>query len=138
MKELTLQQVENIAHQMAKKIMGWDEPIPDFGTRFLGKLESCLKTPFQSFGKKDFYPRLEDKAAILFYLLIKNRPFQNGNKRIAVTSLLTFLLINHKWLRIPPEELYQLAVWVAESRPIAKEGTVMAIKDMIRKYLVNG
>lgn len=136
MKELTLQQVENIAHYMAKKIMEWDEPIPDFGRRFPGKLESCLKTPFQSFGKKDFYPKLENKAAILFYLMIKNHPFQNGNKRIAVTSLLTLLRLNKKWLRIPPQELYQLAVWIAESRPIAKEGTVIAIRDAIRKYLV--
>lgn len=136
MRELTIQQVETIAHQMAKKIMQWDEPIPDFGTRFPGKLEGCLKTPFQSFGKKFLYPAFEDKAAILFYLMIKNHPFQNGNKRIAVTSLLTFLRINKKWLKIPPDDLYQLAVWVAESRPIAKDGTLIAIRDLIRKYWV--
>lgn len=136
MRVLTLQQVETIAHQMAKKIMEWDEPIPDFETRFPGKLESCLKTPFQSFGKKFLYPTFEDKGAILFYLLIKNHPFQNGNKRIAVTSLLTFLRINKKWLKIPPDDLYQLAVWVAESRPIAKEGTLIAIRDLIRRYWV--
>lgn len=136
MREITLQQVETIVHQMAKKIMRRDKPIPDFGTRFPGKLESCLKTPFQSSGKKKFYPALEDKTAILFYLIIKNHPFQNGNKRIAVTSLLTFLRINKKWLKIPPDELYQLAVWVAESRPIAKDGTLIAIRDLIRKYWV--
>lgn len=136
MRVLTLQQMETIAHEMAKKIMEWDEPIPDFGTRFPGKLESCLKTPFQSFGNKFLYPAFEDKAAILFYLMIKNHPFQNGNKRIAVTSLLTFLRINKKWLKIPPDDLYQLAVWVAESRPIAKEGTLIAIRDLIRKYWV--
>lgn len=137
MKELTIEQVRYLAHRLAQEKLQWDEPIPDFNTRFLGKLESCLKTPFQSFGKKFFYPKFEDKAAVLFYLMIKNHPFQNGNKRIAVTSLLTFLHINKKWLRIHPDDLYQLAVWVAESRPIAKDGTLIAIRDLIHKHRVN-
>ena len=136
MKQLSIEHVEYIAHHLAKKIMGWDEPIPDFSTRYPGKLESCLKTPFQSFAKRDLYPTLEDKSAILFYLMIKNHPFQNGNKRIAVTSLLTFLSMNQKWLKIPPDELYGLAIWVAESRPLAKDGTVQAIKDYMKKYLI--
>lgn len=136
MKHLSIEHIEYIAHSLAKKIMAWDEPIPDFSTRYSGKLESCLKTPFQSFAKRDLYPTLEDKTSILFYLMIKNHPFQNGNKRIAVTSLLTFLSMNEKWLNIPPDELYQLAMWTAESRPPAKDGTVQAIKDYIKKYII--
>lgn len=136
MKSLSIKDIECIAHNLAKKIMEWNEPIPDFSTRYLGKLESCLKTPFQSFAKKELYSTLEDKAAILFYLMIKNHPFQNGNKRIAVTSLLTFLSLNQKWLNIPPDELYGLALWVAESRPPAKVGTVQAVKDYLKKYIV--
>ena len=103
MKNLSIEHVEYMAHNLAQKIMEWNEPIPDFSTRYSGKLESCLKTPFQSFAKRDLYPTIEDKASILFYLMIKNHPFQNGNKRIAVTSLLTFLSMNDKWLNIPPE-----------------------------------
>ncbi|MBU4484002.1 type II toxin-antitoxin system death-on-curing family toxin [bacterium] len=137
MKELTLAHVELIAHTLAKRLMEWDEPIPDFGTRFPGKLESCLKTPLQSFGGKYLYPKIEDKSAILFYLLIKNHPFQNGNKRIAVTSLLTFLFINNRWLKIPQDDLYELAVLVAQSRPVMKDGIIQVIKDVIRKYLVH-
>ncbi len=136
MKELTIEQVRCLAHRLAQEKLQWDEPIPNFDTRFIGKLESCLKTPLQSFGNKSLYPRLEDKAAILFYLLIKNHPFQNGNKRIAVTSLLTFLWLNSKWLHILPEDLYQIAVWVAESRPVAKGGTIIAIHDTVQKHLV--
>lgn len=135
MRELTLEAVEEIGHLLAKKLMEWDEPIPDFSTRIPGRLESCLKTPLQTFGKKYLYPTLEDKAAILFYLLIKNHPFQNGNKRIAVTSTLTFLFLNGRWLGIPPDELYQLAVWVAQSPAKAKEGTTLAIKGILRRYL---
>lgn len=137
MKELTLEHVEYIAHNLAKKLMEWDEPIPDFGTRFAGKLESCLKTPLQSFGKKYLYPGLIDKAAILFYLMIKNHPFQNGNKRIAVTSLLTFLFINGKWLKIPKDDLYDLALEVARSRPIMKNGVIIGIGDVIRKFITD-
>jgi death-on-curing family protein len=135
MKELTIEHVEQIAHNLAKRLMEWDEPIPDFGTRFPGKLESCLKTPLQSFGKKYLYPTLADKAAILFYLMIKNHPFQNGNKRIAVTSLLTFLFINKKWLKIPQDDLYELAVIVAQSRPVMKDGMVLGIKDVILRHI---
>lgn len=136
MRELTLGQVEHLALRLAQKMMEWDEPIPDFETRFPGRLESCLKTPFQTYGGKALYQGVEAKSAILFYLMIKNHPFQNGNKRIAVIALLSFLHANGKWLNIHPEDLYGLAVWVAESRPIAKDGAVLAIRDMIRKYIV--
>ncbi|QQG42451.1 MAG: Fic family protein [Candidatus Giovannonibacteria bacterium] len=44
-------------------------------------LESCLATPFHSFGGKSAYKGLIGKASMLFYLLVKNHPFQNGNKR---------------------------------------------------------
>ena len=69
------------------------------------------------------------------FFLIKNHPFQNGNKRIAVTSLLTLLFINDQWLSIPAEELYRLAIWVAESPAVAKEGTIQAIRDSVKRYL---
>ena len=132
-RSLTIEHVEQLAHRLAREIMSWDEPIPDFGTRFPNILESCLSTPFQTFSKRDLYPRLEDKAAILFYLLIKNHPFENGNKRVAVTSLLVFLHLNGHWLESPPDDLYRMAVWVAESLPVAKEGVCIAISDFIRK-----
>jgi len=135
-RQLTIEHVEELAHVLARRIMSWDEPIPDFGSRFPNILESCLNTPFQTFAKKDLYPRLEDKAAILFYLLIKNHPFQNGNKRVAVTSLLVFLYINGRWLKTSPDEIYRLAVWVAESMPVTKDGVIRAIDDFIRHRAV--
>jgi len=133
---LAIEHVEELAHRLARRIMSWDEPIPDFGSRFPNILESCLNAPFQTYDKKDLYPRLEDKAAILFYLLIKNHPFQNGNKRVAVTSLLVFLYLNGHWLKAPPDEMYRLAVWVAESLPVAKDGVCLALEDFLRKNVV--
>lgn len=135
-RRLTIEHIEALSHRLAREIMSWDEPIPDFGSRFPNILESCLSAPFQTFAKKDLYPRLEDKAATLFYLLIKNHPFQNGNKRVAVTSLLVFLYLNDNWLKVEPDELYRLAVWVAESLPVTKDGVCRALTDFVRKNIV--
>ncbi len=100
MKTITVATVEYVVFELAKKHLTFDEPIPDFTTRFPNILESCVVTPFQKFSGKFLYPSFVPKAAILFYLMIKNHPFQNGNKRIAVTTLLTFLFVNKKWLSI--------------------------------------
>lgn len=132
---LTISEVEHLAHKLAREYLEWNEKIPDFSTRFPNILESCLATPFQTFNKKDLYSTLYKKAAILFYLMVKNHPFQNGNKRIAVTSLLVFLYTkNDKWLEVTPDKFYHLAVWVAESDPEYREGVIIAIEEFIRKY----
>jgi death-on-curing family protein len=94
-------------------------------------------TPFQSFGGKSLYPTLAAKASILFYLMIKNHPFQNGNKRIAITTLLMFLYSNKKWLNADAQELYNFTVWVAQSPARAKKQVVEAIEDFIRSSLVD-
>lgn len=134
-KVLTIEEVEFLCHKLARKIMQWDEKIPEFNTRFPGVLESCLLAPWQTYEKKDLYPDIKDKAAILFYLMIKNHPFQNGNKRVAVTSLLTFLFLNEKWLETPPDELYEMAVNVAKSNPKYKDGILSLLKNFIDKNL---
>lgn len=137
MRPLKMEHVEHVAHQLARKLMEWDEPIPDFNTRYPNVLESCLIAPFQTFAKKFLYPTLFHKSAILFYLLIKNHPFQNGNKRIAVTSLLTFLNFNKKWIKVEPEVLYKFAVWVAVSDPEYKNGVLLAIREFLGKHIVS-
>lgn len=136
-KPLTIKEVELIAHRLAKKIMEWDEPIPDFATRFPNKLESCLLAPFQTFGKKPLYEGLIGKASIMFYLMVKNHPFQNGNKRIAVTTLFVFLSNHKKWLKGSNQELYNFAIWVAESAPLFKEEVVNAISKFIKTNLID-
>ncbi len=110
--------------------------IPDFSTRFPNILESCLAVPFQTFGGKGLYPTLLSKASILFYLMIKNRPFQNGNKRLAMTALFVFLYRNDKWLKVNAQELYNFTVWVAQSPPTVKDETVKATETFLKKYVV--
>jgi death-on-curing family protein len=136
MKIITIANVEYLAFRLAREIMSFNEPIPGFSTRFPNILESCLAVPFQRFSKKSLYQGLISKAAILFYLMVKNHPFQNGNKRIAMTTLLVFLYLNKKWLKVDTKELYNFAMWVAESPAKLKDETVGAAEKFIKSYLV--
>jgi death on curing protein len=135
-KAINIAEIEYIAFRLAKEHLSFDEPIPDFSTRYPNMLESCVLTPFQRFSGKALYPTLVSKAAILFYLMIKNHPFLNGNKRIAITTLLTFLHDNGKWLKADTQELYNFTVWVAQSQSEFKEQVVSAIEKFIRSHLV--
>ena len=136
-KAISLLEVEKVAFYLARELLSFDEAIPDFATRFPYVLESCLAVPFQRFAQKSLYPDLPSQAAILFYLLIKNHPFQNGNKRIAITTLLYFLYKNQKWLQADTKKLYNFAVWVAESLTELKADTLSAANRFIKKYLVD-
>ena len=70
-----------------------------------------------------------------FYLMIKNHPFQNGNKRIAMTTLFVFLYKNKKWLKVDGQELYNFAVWVAGSPAKLKNEVVAGVEKFIKSYL---
>lgn len=136
MKTVTIKEVEYTAFRLAKELLAYDEPIPGFGTRFPNILESCLATPFQRFSNRSLYPGLIAKSSILFYLMLKNHPFQNGNKRIAMTTLLVFLYMNNKWIKADLQELYNFAVWVAASPPQFKDEVVKAIEKFLKSHIV--
>lgn len=136
-KGISLIEVEFIAYQLAKVFMSWDEPIPAFSSRFPNVLESCLAVPFQTFARKNLYKGLIEKTAVLFYLMIKNHPFENGNKRIAMTTLFIFLHKNKKWLNVDNKELYNFTKWIAESNPKLKDEAVAAIKKFIKTHMVD-
>lgn len=119
-KQVSIYEVEHICHYLAKRFLEWDEPIPEFDTRYLGVLESCLMTPFSTYGKKYLYRGLWEKSAIIFYLMIKNHPFKNGNKRIALMTLVHFLYKNGYELEMEPNQLYKLSKNIAGSNPKVK------------------
>ena len=129
--------IEYVAHRLARETMNWSEPIPDFSTRYTNTLERCVDQPYQTFGGKQLYPGVIKKSSILFYLMIKNHPFQNGNKRIAMAALFYFLYINNKWLKVDSQELYNFAKWVAESNPKLKKETVAAVETFLNTYILN-
>ena len=136
MKIITVKEVEYISFRLTQEMLSFNEPIPDFSTRFPNILESCLAAPFQSFSGKSLYPTLISKASTLFYLMIKNHPFQNGNKRIAMTSLFVFLYKNKKWIKVDTQELYNFTVWIAQSPSSVKEETVKAAEKFLKAHLV--
>src|SRR6266705_2508980 len=110
-KWVTVEHVREVCFEVARS-WPWhgQEPIPPFNTRYPGKLEACLAAPQQTFAGALLYPTLTDQAAILFYLLNKDHPFLNGNKRIAFTVLLLFLYFNDKYIDVPDlEYLYNFA-----------------------------
>ena len=134
---LTLEEIEHITFSLARKEYGHFEHMPDFNTRFPNILESCLAQPFQTFGKKQLYPSFINKASILFYLMIKNHPFQNGNKRVAVATLLYFLSKYGKWLDLETKTLYNLALAVSESDPKKKDKAIKFISEVIDLFVVD-
>lgn len=136
-KEVSVKQVEIVAHDLARELMEWGEPIPAFNTRFPDVLESCLKTPFQKFEGKSLYRGIVGKGGALFYFMIKNHPFQNGNKRVAVMTLLYFLYRQSKWLDVDNDTLYRFANQVAESEAIKTHSEMRKIRLFIRKHLIN-
>jgi len=137
MNQVNVKEVEYVAFSYAREFLTFHEPIPDFASRFPHRLESCLAVPFQAFAKRDLYRGLVAKAAILFYLMIKNHPFQNGNKRIAVTTLLVFLYKNKKWLEVDNQELYNFSLWVAQSPASLKTEVVKAVEKFLNNHLVD-
>lgn len=74
------------------------DPMTKFEEHEIEKLESALANPMRTYGGKDLYPALEEKAAILYYGLNKDHPFRNGNKRTATAALLVFLFMNNFWI----------------------------------------
>lgn len=135
MRGITLQQVERVAFRLAREHLSANEAIPDFSTRYPNRLESCIAMPFMKFGGKSLYKSLTARASILFYLMNKNHPFENGNKRIAMTTLFVFLYINGKWLKVDTQNLYNFAVWVAGSPAELKDDVVAGIERYIKSHI---
>ncbi len=84
------------------------------GVRDEGLLESALETAFSSFDGKEFYPSKEEKGAQLGYSLISNHAFVDGNKRIGVYVMLTFLEVNGIRLECTDDELVDVGIHVAD------------------------
>ena len=134
LKRPTITEAEYIAHRLAQELMEYGEPIPPFDTRFPDRLESCLQTPFQTYRRKSLYPTFDRKAAVLFYLLIKNHPFQNGNKRVAVIMLIYFLYTNGRRLKVGNRELYEFAREIAGSAAGEKDVVIEKISTFISRF----
>ena len=86
------------------------------GVRDEGLLESALEGVFATFGGKELYPSKEEKGARLGYTMICNHAFVDGNKRIGMYVMLTFLEVNGIRLDCTNEEVAQVGLGVASGQ----------------------
>lgn len=86
------------------------------GVRDEGLLESALEVAFSGFGDKEFYPTKEEKGARLGYNLISNHAFVDGNKRIGMYVMLTFLEVNGIHMDCNNDDVSQTGLAVASGK----------------------
>lgn len=108
-----------------------------FGNEKDSGFESALKAIFQTFNGKDLYPSIEEKAANLLYLIIKNHSFTDGNKRIGAFMFIRFLDINGLLYRannsnlVEKNALVAIALLIAQSDPKDKDLMVNLVVNLI-------
>ena len=101
--------------------------------------KSSIGQIYQTFGGQELYPSVEEKAAMLLYLVTKNHSFSDGNKRIAATLFLWFMAGNGILYnpdgskRIADNTLVALTLMIAESRTEEKDVMVKVVVNLINK-----
>ncbi|MBR5742755.1 MAG: type II toxin-antitoxin system death-on-curing family toxin [Clostridia bacterium] len=84
------------------------------GVRDEALLDSALESVYAGFGDREFYPSKEEKGARLGYTLISNHAFVDGNKRIGIYVMLSFLEMNGIRLRFSDDEMIRVGLSVAD------------------------
>jgi death-on-curing family protein len=103
-----------------------------FGDELGHSLESSIANIYQTFGGKDLYPSLEEKAAMLFYSVIKNHSIVSGDKRIASALFKWFLTREgYNISKIDDDELEVLTSVIAKSDNRLKDKIIERIKKII-------
>lgn len=104
-----------------------------------GSFKSSIGQIYQTFGGEELYPSVEEKAAMLLYLVVKNHSFSDGNKRIAAMLFLWFMEKNgilysaEGRKRIADNTLVALTLMIAESRSEEKDVMVKVVVNLINK-----
>lgn len=83
------------------------------GVRDLNLLESAIENVFQTFDGKELYPTKEEKGARLGFSLVSNHAFVDGNKRVGMLVMISFLTINGIKLEYTDNELFQIGLSLA-------------------------
>ena len=110
-----------------------------FGNEKDESFKSSIGQIYQTFGGEELYPSVEEKAAMLLYLVTKNHSFSDGNKRIAATLFLWFLNNNRILYRadgskrIADNTLVALTLMIAESRTEEKDVMVKVVVNLINQ-----
>ena len=110
-----------------------------FGNEKDDSFKSSIGQIYQTFGGEELYPSVEEKAAMLLYLVTKNHSFSDGNKRIAATLFLWFLNNNgilyrtDGTKRLADNTLVALTLMIAESRTEEKDVMVKVVVNLINQ-----
>ena len=131
MRSLTLHEVLTIYRRIMQTSGGAT------GISNLNGLESALAQPYMTFGGVDLIPTVEEKAANLLYYIIKDHPFNDGNKRIGAFLFILFLTKNNALyksngeLKINDNALVALSLMTAKSDPLQKDTVVNLIINIL-------
>ncbi len=112
-----------------------------FGKEKDGGFDSALNQIMQGFGEQDAYPSIEEKAAMLLYLVVKNHAFVDGNKRIAAACFLLFLQRNQLMYNdlgqtiISNEALASLTIFVASSKAEEMETVKQLLVSILNRKM---
>lgn len=129
----------NLIGKLKEKLVSKNEASEIFGNESGHGFESVVGNLYQTFGGKELYKSIEDKASHLLYLTIKDHPFTDGNKRIASFLFVYFLDKNNYLYRESGEKkindnaLTALALLVAESDPGEKDQIIALIYQLLKK-----
>ena len=110
-----------------------------FGNEKDESFKSSIGQIYQTFGGEELYPSVEEKAAMLLYLVTKNHSFSDGNKRIAATLFLWFLNNNGILYRedgskrLADNTLVALTLMIAESKTEEKDVMVKVVVNLINQ-----
>ena len=115
-----------LLHQLITEETGGDNNIRD-----IALLDSALESAFQTFDGKELYPSKAEKGARIGYSLISNHAFVDGNKRIGMYIMLTFLEVNGVKLEITNEDIVYVGLSVA-SGEMKYDGLLNWVKEHIR------
>ena len=110
MRFLTLAEILQL-HQLLVQHTGGSHAVRD-----LGALESAVAQPRMTFGGRELYPTLEEKATAIGFSLISSHPFIDGNKRVGHAAMETFLMLNGLELRAAVDDAEQIIFDVAAGR----------------------
>jgi death-on-curing protein len=100
------------------------------GVLNLGALESALVQPRMTFGGRELYPSIVDKAAALGYSLIQNHPFLDGNKRTGHAAMEIFLFLNNFEIQSSVDDQERIVLQVA-SGEIDREAFTVWLRDHV-------
>ncbi len=117
--------------EFKRELMARQEATPLFGNPRGGALEGILGSIEQTMFGAGLYRSCEEKAANLLYLVIKDHPFSDGNKRIGSFLFMLYLRQEHIAHSLNPSALTALALLIAESAPANKDLMVRLIINLL-------